>query len=162
MVSITDASQPFKNMKPFEIILTLILIVFIVAPVEIPFSISEWVHSPLGIIIIFGLAVYLFMNASIVVSVIFAVSASELIRRCYAIASTTAVMTYSSPHISDNDESVPSKISLIPYDKSLADKSLEEEIVDTKAPIGLNPTVEYIDTSFKPVMASFTSSATML
>ena len=118
MVSITDASQPFKNMKPFEIILTLILIVFIVAPVEI--------------------------------------------RRCYAVASTTAVMTYSSPHISNHDESVPSKISLIPYDNSLADKSLEEEIVDTKAPIGLNPTVEYIDTSFKPVMASFTSSATML
>ena len=157
MVSITDASQPFKNMKPFEIILTLILIVFIVAPVEIPFSISEWVHSPLGIIIIFGLAVYLFMNASIVVSVIFAVSASELIRRCYAVTSTAALMTYSSPHIATESETVPSKISLIP-----SDKSLEEEIVDTRAPIGLNPTVEYIDTSFKPVMDSFTSSATML
>jgi len=157
MVSITDASQPFKLMKPFEIILTIILIIFIVAPVEIPLSISEWVHSPLGIIILFGLAVYLFLNASIVVAIVFAVSASELIRRCYTVTSTAASMTYSVPHVPSNDESVPTKITMLP-----SDKSLEEEMIDTRAPIGLNPTVEYVDTSFKPVMDSFTSTATMI
>ncbi len=157
MVSITDASQPFKLMKPFEIILTIILIIFIVAPVEIPLSISEWVHSPLGIIILFGLAVYLFLNASIVVAIVFAVSTSELIRRCYTVTSTAAIMTYSVPHVPSNDESVPTKITMLP-----SDKSLEEEMIDTRAPIGLNPTVEYVDTSFKPVMDSFTSTATMI
>lgn len=159
MVSITDASQPFKNMKPFEIVLTLILIIFIVVPVEIPLSISEWVHSPLGIIIIFGLAVYLFVNVSIVVSVIFAVSASELIRRCYTATTNSANMEYSVPHVSKDDEPMPTQMNILP---SASDKSLEEEMIDTRAPIGLNPTVDYIDTTFKPVMDSFTASGSKL
>lgn len=149
-----NIAQEFKTLKSFEIVLICILILFIVAPVDIPFSISEIINSPLGIIILFCLAVYLFFNSSIIIAVMFVFSAMELIRRTYTVTAKTAMVIHTPTQVEKDAEMA----AMTPP----VERSLEEEIISMKAPIGVAPVVQFVDTSFKPIMTSFTSTASKI
>jgi len=70
-----------KPLKKIEIVSLVIFAVFLLFPFKIPASLAKIINNPLGVLIIFIIAVVLFVKAHIIVSILFLMVAYELIRR---------------------------------------------------------------------------------
>ena len=71
----------FKKMSRLESLLALLFALFIVLPVDVPLFLANMIDSTLGMVIIFILAVYMFMNVTPVLAVLFVLVSYELLRR---------------------------------------------------------------------------------
>ena len=67
--------------NPFEILLIVLLIIFILSPIEISPRIANSIDSTLGIIFFSVLIVYLFLFNHVALAILFVVAVFELIRR---------------------------------------------------------------------------------
>ena len=67
--------------NPLEIVLAVILVIFILSPIQPPSSIATAVDSTLGIIITSILIVYLFVYSHTLLAILFVVAIFELVRR---------------------------------------------------------------------------------
>jgi hypothetical protein len=133
----------FKSLSPIEIAVLVVFIIYIVFPVKTPVQLSSWVDSPLGILGILIITLYLFLYCSPVLGVVYILVAYELLRRS-----------------SLNTHRVPI-IQYVPSEKKRAEEmakmnppsftTLEEEMVQLAAPIDVSKPVLYNETTFKPV-----------
>ena len=70
-----------KSLKKIEIFSLVIFAIFLIFPFKIPASLAKLINNPLGVLIIFIIAVVLFVKSHIIVSILFLMVAYELIRR---------------------------------------------------------------------------------
>ena len=81
--------------NPLEIVLAVLLIIFILSPIQPPVSIANAVDSTLGILVTSILIVYLFVYSHTLLAILFVVAIFELIRRSSARKQIApAVVTY--------------------------------------------------------------------
>lgn len=142
-----------------EIVLTVIFIVYIISPIGSPRFISAIIESPLGLISIFAITVFLFIYTNPILGILYLLVAYELIRRSDRVSSVTSIsssirlpepprasstpnMTTSSQYVSPTKNNFP-----VLY-------SLEEEMVSSMSPIGEGKVNEIVDTSFKPTIGN--------
>ena len=71
----------FKKMTKLEIALSILFVLFIILPLDVPDLFANLIDTSLGMIVIFGLAVYMFFHVNPVVAVLFVFVAYELLRR---------------------------------------------------------------------------------
>uniref|UniRef100_A0A6C0E8J3 Uncharacterized protein n=1 Tax=viral metagenome TaxID=1070528 RepID=A0A6C0E8J3_9ZZZZ len=141
----------FKSLTQLEIALLVIFIVYIVLPIQTPNFLAGSVDSPLGMLVIFMVTVYLFFNVNPIVAVIYVFVAYELIRRSSNKPGRLNMVNYTpSQTKKDSDMKVmnPPKTS-----------SLEEEVVEKMAPIGHSDISIYTNSSFKPVAENVGSAS---
>jgi len=84
MNSITDSIKKVKslrNMKSWEIILLVLFIIYIIFPLQTPAPLASFIESPLGIIVLFCIIIYLFIYTNPILGVIYIFVAYELLRR---------------------------------------------------------------------------------
>lgn len=67
--------------NPLEVLLAVVLIIFILSPIEPPMSIANMVDSTLGIILTSVLIVYLFVYSHTLLAILFVIAVFELVRR---------------------------------------------------------------------------------
>jgi hypothetical protein len=70
-----------KSISLIEIVVIVIFILYIVFPVPTPGGISPYVESPLGMVSILLVLIYLFLNANHILAVLFIFVGYELLRR---------------------------------------------------------------------------------
>lgn len=155
------------KISTLEIILFIVLIFYLVFNVQTPHFFTGIIDSPLGIIILMVFVLMLFLYVNPILGVLGLFVAYEMIRRTTLnISGNVPMMKYTPTQIHKERQMV--KMNLpnafeLPLNKqetfenivnSDSKKTLEEEIVNSMAPIGVNEAVGYIDSSFKPVMES--------
>jgi predicted membrane protein len=133
----------FQSLKPLEIGLLVVFIIYIVFPIQTPDFLASSVDSSLGMLSIFIITIYLFLNFNPIVAVVYIYVGYELLRRSSQKTGKVTIMQYT-PTQSKKDQEMKDM-------NPLQEKTLEEEIVEQMAPIGHSDANVYIDTSFKPM-----------
>ena len=135
-----------KSFSQLEIVLLCIFVIYLVFPIQMPELVSGMIDSPLGMLSLFIIAVYLFFNANPILAVIFVFVAYELLRRSSQFTGRTTIMKYTpSQHKKDAQMAA-----MNPPKK----ETLEEEVVDKMAPVGRSEMVTYTSSDYKPVAES--------
>lgn len=132
-----------KSLTQLEMVLLIVFIVYIVLPIQTPNFIAGSVDSPLGMLVIFIVTVYLFFNVNPIVAVVYVFVAYELIRRSSNKPGRVNIVNYTPSQTIKNAEMKE----MNPPKKS----SLEEEVVEKMAPIGHSDISVYTNSSFKPI-----------
>jgi len=130
--------------KPHELVLFIVFILYVIFPMDMPMMVASWIDSSLGMVVLFAVAVYLFLYGNPVLGVLFIFVAYELIRRSANVTARTAIIQYT-PSQEKKDTNLKS------LNAPLEKKTLEEEMVEIRAPIGKSTPVEYLESDFKPV-----------
>lgn len=133
----------FKKMTKLEIALSILFVLFIILPLGVPDLFANLIDTSLGMIVIFGLAVYMFFHVNPVVAVLFVFVAYELLRRS-SNKTGKAIIQKHTPTQAKKDE----KMKKMNPEKK---ETLEEEMVDKMAPVGKSDMISYVTTTFSPV-----------
>ena len=136
-------SELLKSFSPLEISLFLIFILYLIFPIQTPSFLAGSVDSPLGMLTIFAVTLYLFFNTHPLLAVLYVFVAYELLRRSAAKTSRVAMIQYT-PSQAKKDATLKSM-------NPPQAETLEEEVVTKMAPIGHSDASIYTMTSFKPV-----------
>ena len=145
----------FKQFSVIETILLFLFVIFIIFPINPPSPIAQLVESPLGIVMIMGITISLFIFTNPILGVIYLLVAYELLRR--SSISVHQNIYQAIPHVvhqkmSDpSDPSVPNQQSDVVVSLPILNRTLEEDIISQRAPVGRSNANTFVDTNFKPV-----------
>jgi hypothetical protein len=132
-----------KSLSRLELILFIIFVLYLVLPIDTPQLLADIIDSPLGMLFIFILGVYLFFNTNPILAVVYILFAYELLRRSSRKTGRQAIIQYT-PSQQKKDAQMKA---MNPPKK----ETLEEEVVDKMAPIGHSDPSVFTDSGFKPV-----------
>lgn len=133
----------FKSFQPIELLLIALFVIYIVFPIETPDAVAGMIDSPLGMVVLLAVTIYLFVYVNPILGVLYIFVAYELIRRSSAVAARVQIVQ-NTPSQSNKDAELKAMNPVQP-------QSLEEEIVQERAPIGVSPMVNMVDSNFLPV-----------
>ena len=153
-------TENLKSFSPLEISLLVLFIIYLVLPIQTPDFLAPAINSPLGMLMIFIITVFLFLYMNPILAIVYIFVGYELLRRS---SSSIGNMIYNSNVIKHNiynngREVVP----LFKKENELAEKrrtTLEEEIISTMAPIGHSDPVVYNTSTYKPISESVGSAS---
>jgi hypothetical protein len=134
---------PIIPLSWIEIALLVVFIVYILFPVSTPAGLSYYVDSPLGIVAILLVAVYLFFFSHPVLGVIYLWVAYELLRRSAAITTRIPMIQY----VPSEKKRMREMVKMNPPVYT----TLEEEIVAKNGHVDVSRPLLYEKPSFKPV-----------
>jgi hypothetical protein len=143
-----------KSISTVETGLIVAFILYIVLPLRVPHFIASSIDSPLGMVVLLGVTVYLFLYTHPILGVLYILVAYELLRRSSAVTARTAIIEYT-PSQENKDRELKAMNPPQPA-------TLEEEIVELRAPVGKGAIVEKITTSFKPVADKLMDGASLI
>jgi len=150
--------KSFDNISVLEIILLLAFVIYIIFPISTPYEFRSLIDSPLGYASIFIITVLLFVYTSPLLGILYIFVAYELIRRSASVApqlesrGTDKYATqYMPTHVPKPIVSQSEKDSELSDMNPTREISLEEDIVQMRAPIGRSDPVNYTESSFKPI-----------
>jgi hypothetical protein len=132
-----------KSFSIYEMVWLFVFIIYIVFPIEAPFEIAQYLDSALGMAVIFCITVYLFLYTNPVLGILFVFVAYEMLRRSSALTGRVAIAQYT--------PSQPKKDAEMKAMNPPKEKTLEEEMVNIRAPIGYSEPSVFTESSFKPV-----------
>ena len=133
----------FSTLSQVEMIALAVFVLYIVFPIENPSFISNMVDTPLGMVGVLAVTLYLFFNANPLVAILYVFVAYELVRRSAKQTGKAAIQEHT-PSQMKKDVKMQK---MNPVKK----ETLEEEIVDKMAPIGHSDPVVFSESAFKPV-----------
>lgn len=133
----------FSTLSQVEMIALAVFVLYIVFPIENPSFISNMVDTPLGMVGVLAVTLYLFFNANPLVAILYVFVAYELLRRSTKQTGKAAIQEHT-PSQMKKDVKMQK---MNPVKK----ETLEEEIVEMMAPIGHSDPVVFSESTFKPV-----------
>ena len=133
----------FSTLSQVEIIALAVFVLYIVFPIENPSFISNMVDTPLGMVGVLAVTLYLFFNANPLVAILYVFVAYELLRRSAKQTGKAAIQEHT-PSQMKKDVKIQK---MNPVKK----ETLEEEMVEKMAPIGHSDPVVFSESAFKPV-----------
>jgi uncharacterized membrane protein (DUF485 family) len=151
--------------SPLDITLFIVFIVYIILPIGTPDFMAGYVNSPLGILFMFTVTVFLFLYTNPILAVLYIFVAYELIRRSnHTLLSPNASYTqhptmnhannvYANTIIPPQHSSDNSIYNPIPPREGFQEKTttLEEYMVNKMAPMGHSNSDTYLSSSYQPV-----------
>ena len=133
-----------KNISILEMILFFIFIIYLVFPVQTPDNIAPFIDSSIGLLVLFFLTMYLFLYTQPILGIVFLFVAYELIRRSTKIVKSNALIQYIPSQTKKNKDLI--HLNPVPKD------NLEEQIVETMAPVGKSSPIIVSESTFQPVL----------
>lgn len=136
----------FKMMTPVEMVLAVIFVLYVVLPINTPVEIAGVVDSPLGILVLFCITLYLFLYKNPVLGVLYILVAYELLRRSSNVTMRSDVAEYvpseAKKEIVMANAQPPANLQM----------TLEEEVIAQRAPlVDSQKQNAYLESDFKPV-----------
>ena len=157
----------FQKISTPEISLLVVFIIYILFPIATPSFMVPFVDSPFGYLSIFIITVMLFVYTSPLLGILYIFVAYELIRRSSSqtmlqvaeYAPTKYTTEYMPTHVPKAMTSQSEKDDELSTLNPARDLTLEEEIVQIRAPIGKSEVASYSDSSFKPVAENISNAS---
>lgn len=140
-----------ESLSNVETIVIVMFISYLALPFHLPSMVTKFIDSPMGIIGLFVVSVYLFLYANPLVAVLFVLVAYELFRRSNNATGKAAMIKYT-PTQARKDEKMKKM-------NPVKTVSLEEEVVEQLAPIGKSDLSVFTASTFKPVAESVGSAS---
>ena len=142
-----------KSMSLLEKVLTVLFIVYLVMMVHTPDWFTPYINSPLGLVVLVVLVMYLLFYTTPVLGVLSLFVAYELLRRSSVMPIAKASIESRTPSQAKKD------VQLQKMNPSPQSTSLEEEVVQKLAPIGVSEPSQYVNSEFKPVTTSLVGAS---
>jgi hypothetical protein len=134
-----------QSMKPIEIGALLVFVLYLVYPFQTPAFLSGAINTPLGLIAIFVMTLYLFFYTNPILGVVFLFVGYELLRRSSLGVNPEATLVSPTP----TEEQRAAKMMAMNPPKQ---RTLEEEVIQTMAPAQQNFIKDSLS-SFQPTYA---------
>lgn len=154
-----------KTIKPAEIIVLVIFVLYVIFPVPTPSLMSPYIESPLGLLVLFCIAVALFVYSTPAVGILFVFVAYTLLRRSATVKNETHYVQYTKSEGEKKNDVVQQVQEATPKEEPRNVEvggpqplTLEEEIVRERAPVGKSEPIQYLQTSYKPVATNTNGS----
>lgn len=147
----------FSRFSTVEIVLLIAFIGYIVFPVSTPSAMISYVDSPIGFVFVFVVTIALFVYTNPILGIVYIFVAYELFRRStlpkpLARRSEEPRITQQMPQREPQpSHSQSAKDTQLRQMNPSVPKTLEEEMVEVRAPIGHGSPVSYTESSFLPV-----------
>jgi hypothetical protein len=141
--------EQFKSLKSVEIGALILFILFIIFPFKLPLMVTNVFDSPLGLLLLFVIAIYLFFYTNPILGVIFIFVAYELIRR----SSKTTVGNVGNYTDRDNTTQQIKDLELEKLNP-VQPETLEEEVIHKMVPARNEFIKGDSSNDFKPNMVS--------
>jgi len=143
MYNIMMIPSLFKSLSQLEITLLVIFILYIILPVQTPRFLTSYVDSPLGMLTMFVITVYLFFNVNPILAIVYIFVAYELLRRNNNVARSVTMIQYTPSQAKKDVE--------LQQMNPPTSTTLEEEVVSKMAPIGRSDKITFSPSDYKPV-----------
>ncbi len=134
-----------KSFSSLEIVALVIFVIYIIFPFRTPRFLSNTINTPLGLVAVFIVTLYLFFYTNPVLGVVYIFVAYELLRR--SALNSESGDAYLVKHTTSEDVRTQQKVKMNP-DKTY---TLEEEIVSNMAPSQVFNKDMAISSEFQPV-----------
>ena len=144
-----------NSISPLEIILLVIFLVYIIYPVETPDFLAPYVNSNFGLALVIIFTLYMVFYTTPILGVLTIFVAYELLRR-----SANITQPVQKVPVLRHTSSQKKKDKVIEDLNGPKEVSLEEEIIESKAPVGKSiSSGSYTETSFKPVQEKLSGAS---
>jgi hypothetical protein len=140
-------TTPFKSFSLVELSLLIIFIIYLVLPIETPYFLVGSINSPITMVVIFAVTVYLFVYSNPILAILYIFVGYELLRRSASFKPITMVQYTPTQEKKNTD---------LRKMNPPQEKTLEEEVVDKMAPVGKSDASVYLPSSYKPVSEKLT------
>ena len=150
-----------------EILVLVVFIMYLVFPVPTPSGLSPYIESPFGLLVIFAVTVALFVYSHPVLAVLYLFVAYTLLRRS-AVAKHEVHYVRQTKTAEQNNVAVEKQVAEAtpPMEEprnvrpgSNQPVTLEEQIVQERAPIGRSEKIAFMQSTFKPVSTNTTGAS---
>jgi hypothetical protein len=135
--------QVFKSLSSLESSLLVVFILYLVLPIQTPQVLAGTVDSPLGMLAIFIVTIYLFFYSNPVLAIVYVFVAYELLRRSSQVTGRVGIVQYTPTQVKKDSELRAMNPPVV--------ETLEEQVVQKMAPIGRSDPIVYTSSTFKPV-----------
>ena len=155
-----------KKITTLEIIVIVVFILYLISGMSMPFAINQLIDTPLGVVVVLVLTLWIFLSTNPVLGVLTIFVAYELVRRSAGTAMAApraAMIQYNPIQIKRDLETVAmnANLNVDPATAAPLDRTLEEDVVSKMAPLSSGaPT--YVETGFKPVAESTHNASSIL
>lgn len=146
-----SVQSALKSLSTLEISTLVVFAFYLIVPVQMPASVANMVDSPLGMLGIFLITIFLFFNANPLLAILYVFVAYELMRRSSNVTGRVEMVKYTPSQIKKD-----SQMKAMNPKKT---KSLEEDVVEQMAPIGHSDISVYSASTFKPVAEKIGSAS---
>ena len=146
--------QSLKTMSLLEIVLFLSFVSYVILPINVPEFMKPFVNSSVGIVVFFCITVVLFAYTNPLLGILYIFVVYETIRR--------SSDTFHDPRatVLEYEPSQETKDAALRKMNQLSnEKTVEEEIIEIRAPINKVHSVAFVETSFKPMIKEVKGSS---
>lgn len=138
--------ESLKSLSSVEIVLFLTFVLYAVLPINTPDSMKPFVNSPMGLLFFFCVTVGLFAYTHPILGVLYILVVYEALRRSSeTFHNPRAIVLEYEPSQKNKDDT------LRKMNPVQNEKTVEEEVIEVRAPINKMHSVEIVKTTFKPV-----------
>ena len=130
-----------------------LFIIYLVMDIYPPEIVASYIDTSIGMVGILLLTLYVFMNYSPVLGVVFLFVAYEIVRRSARVNNRVPMMMYTPSQAKKDAE-------LASMNPPVA-ASLEEEVVEQMAPVGKSSLISYTMSEYKPVSSDIHNASAL-
>ena len=138
-----NLSTYFTSLSAIEIGILILFVIYLVFDIYPTDSMAKYIDTPIGMGATLIVTLYMFMTFSPILGVISLFVAYEVVRRSARINNRVAMIQYTPTQERTNVE--------LAEMNPVQPATLEEEMVQTMAPIGKSSMISYQTSEFKPV-----------
>jgi len=138
-----NLSTYFTSLSALEIGILVLFVVYLVFDIYPTDSMAKYIDTPIGMAATLIITLYMFLSFSPILGVIALFVAYEVIRRSALINNRVAMIQYTPTQMRKNEE--------LAEMNPPQPQTLEEEMVNSMAPIGKSSIISYQTSEFKPV-----------
>jgi hypothetical protein len=138
-----NLSTYFTSLSAIEIGILILFVIYLVFDIYPTDSMAKYIDTPIGMGATLIVTLYMFMTFSPILGVISLFVAYEVVRRSARINNRVAMIQYTPTQERKNVE--------LAEMNPVQPATLEEEMVQTMAPIGKSSMISYQTSEFKPV-----------
>jgi hypothetical protein len=148
-----DFSSYYQSLSKMEFGMLALFIIYLVMDIYPPEIVASYIDTSIGMVGILLLTLYVFMNYSPVLGVVFLFVAYEIVRRSARVNNRVPMMMYTPSQAKKDAE-------LASMNPPVA-ASLEEEVVEQMAPVGKSSLISYTMSEYKPVSSDIHNASAL-
>jgi len=146
-------SSYYQSLSKMEFGMLALFIIYLVMDIYPPELVASYIDTSLGMIGILLITLYVFMNYSPILGVVFLFVAYEIVRRSARINNRVPMILHTPSQAKKDAE-------LAEMNPSPA-TTLEEELVGQMAPVGKSSLISYTMSEYKPVSTDIHNASTL-
>jgi hypothetical protein len=135
-----------KSFSQLELSLLVVFILYLVLPIQTPGFLAGSVDSSIGMVTMFAITLYLFFYSNPILAIIYIFVAYELLRRSSSLTGRVAMIQYT-PTQQKKDTQMAKM-------NPVTSEILEVDVISKMAPIGKSDPIQFLSSSYKPIVES--------